>query len=414
MNATPNIVNQGDEAEVKGNDIRVMSLVGVAHFFSHFYIYLLPPLFPFLKTAFNVSYTELGLLMAVFSGTTGLTQIPFGFLVDRFGAKFILIVGLAVEGIAFSCMGFAPGYPFLVALMFLAGAANGVYHPADYAILSASVSKTRMGRAFSLHTFGGYAGFAVAGPIIILLNSTIGWSSGLLICGLAGIGTALLLMVFSRDLKHSVSTNDSALNQKTQNELPDYSGIKLLLSPPILMCLAFFTLLSLGSTGIASFLIVALGQHHGTAVETATLILSTYLVLGAVGVLLGGFVADRTQKHNAVAALCFLSTALIIASVGFFILETYALFILLGLMGLMHGVIMPSRDMIVRSVTPDGAFGKVFGFVTSGFSIGGIIAPPIFGWILDQSQPSFLFFGIAGIMLCSMMTVFTSGRRRAN
>ena len=271
-----------------------------------------------------------------------------------------------------------------------------------------------MGRAFSLHTFGGYAGFAVAGPIIILLNSTIGWSSGLLICGLAGIGTALLLMVFSRDLKHSISTNDSALNQKTQNELPGYSGIKLLLSAPILMCLAFFTLLSLGSTGIASFLIVALGQHHGTAVETATLILSTYLVLGAVGVLLGGFVADRTQKHNAVAALCFLSTALIIASVGFFILETYALFILLGLMGLMHGVIMPSRDMIVRSVTPDGAFGKVFGFVTSGFSIGGIIAPPIFGWILDQSQPSFLFFGIGGIMLCSMMTVFTSGRRRAN
>ena len=234
MNATPNLVNQGDEAEVKGNDIRVMSLVGVAHFFSHFYIYLLPPLFPFLKTAFNVSYTELGLLMAVFSGTTGLTQIPLGFLVDRFGAKFILIVGLAVEGIAFSCMGFAPGYPFLVALMFLAGAANGVYHPADYAILSASVSKTRMGRAFSLHTFGGYAGFAVAGPIIILLHSTIGWSSGLLICGIAGIGTALLLMGYSRDLKHSASRSDNACNQKTQNESRGYSGVKLLLSPAIL------------------------------------------------------------------------------------------------------------------------------------------------------------------------------------
>ena len=180
------------------------------------------------------------------------------------------------------------------------------------------------------------------------------------------------------------------------------------------MCLVFFTLLSLGSTGIASFLIVALGQHHGTTVETATLILSTYLVLGAVGVLLGGFVADRTRKHNAVAALCFLSTALIIASVGFFSLGSFLLFILLGVMGLMHGVIMPSRDMIVRSVTPEGSFGKVFGFVTSGFSIGGIVAPPIFGWILDQSEPSFLFFGIAGIMLCSMLTVFTSGRPRAN
>ena len=414
MNSAPNLINEGKYANIKGSDFRVMSLVGIAHFFSHFYIYLLPPLFPFLKTALNVSYTELGLLMAVFSGTTGLTQIPFGFLVDRFGAKFILIAGLAVEGIAFSCMGFAPGYPLLVALMFLAGAANGVYHPADYAILSASVSKTRMGRAFSLHTFGGYAGFAAAGPIIIFLNSTIGWSLGLLICGVAGVGTAFVLMLYSRDLKHTVQRKDNVIGQKTKTKSSADSGVKLLLSPPILMCLVFFTLLSLGSTGIASFLIVALGQHHGTAVETATLILSTYLVLGAVGVLLGGFVADRTRKHNAVAALCFLSTALIIASVGFFSLGSFLLFILLGVMGLMHGVIMPSRDMIVRSVTPEGSFGKVFGFVTSGFSIGGIVAPPIFGWILDQSEPSFLFFGIAGIMLCSMLTVFTSGRPRAN
>ena len=74
------------------------------------------------------------------------------------------------------------------------------------------------------------------------------------------------------------------------------SGVKLLLSPSILMCLVFFTLLSLGSTGIASFLIVALGQHHGTAVETATLILSTYLVLGAVGVLLAGLLP--TEREN--------------------------------------------------------------------------------------------------------------------
>ena len=142
--------------------------------------------------------------------------------------------------------------------------------------------------------------------------------------------------------------------------------------------------------------------------------MSTYLVASAVGVLIGGFVADRTQKHNLVAAVCFLSTAIIIASIGAFSVNVFLIFVLMGLMGVMHGAIMPSRDMIVRSVTPDGAFGKVFGFVTSGFSIGGIIAPPFFGWILDQSEPSYLFFGIAAIMLCSMTTVFTSPRRRAN
>ena len=404
---------QDENKEIKtGSDFKVIALICIAHFFSHLYIYLLPPLFPLLKTVFDVSYTELGLLLAVFSGTTGLTQIPFGFLVDKFGAKFILILGLAVEGIAFALMGLAPGYGAVMLLMVIAGAANGVYHPADYAILSSSVSKDRMGRAFSLHTFAGYAGFAIAGPIIVLLNMYFGWRLGLAFCGVAGIATAILLLVYSRHLKHDL--NNVKPKDKLGREQHSGHGIKLLFSAPILMCLGFFALLSLGSTGIASFLIVALGQRHGTDVETATLILSTYLIASAVGVLIGGFVADRTQRHNLVAAICFLSTAIIIASIGAFYVNIFLLFFLMAIMGVMHGVIMPSRDMIVRSVTPDGAFGKVFGFVTSGFSIGGIIAPPLFGWILDQSEPSFVFFGIAAIMLCSMTTVFTSQRRRAS
>jgi len=412
MDITSNPIQDENEQNKTGTDFRVIGLIGVAHFFSHLYIYLLPPLFPFLKTVFDVSYTELGLLLAVFSATTGLTQIPFGFLVDKFGAKFILILGLAVEGIAFALMGLAPGYGAVMLLMVIAGAANGVYHPADYAILSSSVSKDRMGRAFSLHTFAGYAGFAIAGPIIVLLNMYFGWRLGLAFCGFAGIATATLLLVYSRHLKHSL--NNAKPKHKLRSEQHGDHGVKLLFSAPILMCLGFFALLSLGSTGIASFLIVALGQRHGTDVETATLILSTYLVASAVGVLIGGFVADRTQKHNLVAAICFLSTAIIIASIGAFYVNIFLLFFLMAVMGVMHGAIMPSRDMIVRSVTPDGAFGKVFGFVTSGFSIGGIIAPPLFGWILDQSEPSFVFFGIAAIMLCSMTTVFTSQRRRAS
>ena len=139
--------------------------------------------------------------------------------------------------------------------------------------------------------------------------------------------------------------------------------------------------------------------------------LSAYLVAGAVGVLLGGMVADRTRRHNLVAALCFIGTAVMIAAVGGFSMPLMLIFVLMTLQGLMHGVIMPSRDMIVRSVTPEGAFGKVFGFVTSGFSIGGVVAPPLFGWILDSSDASFMFFGIAAIMLCSTLTVFVSGKR---
>ncbi len=398
----------GIAIETGRTDFKVIGLIGVAHFFSHFYIYLLPPLFPLLKETLGVSYTELGLLMTVFSGTTGLTQVPFGFLVDRFGARAILIAGLAVEGLAFLLIGFAGGYWTVMGLLVVAGCANGVYHPADYAILSGSVSERRMGRAFSLHTFAGNAGFAVAPPTIVFLTGIIGWQNGFAACGAAGMITAGLLVIYARHLR--AGKRPPSATGGTGAVDPD--GLKLLFSPAILMCLLFFTLLALGSSGLASFLIVALGQLHGIEVELATIALTSYLVASSVGVLVGGFIADRTTRHNLVAAICFLSTAAMIAAVGALPMPVVVLIVLMVVQGLMHGVIMPSRDMIVRSVTPAGAFGKVFGFVTSGFSIGGIAAPPIFGWILDQSRPEWVFYGIAAIMLCSMTTVFSTGRKR--
>lgn len=396
-------------AEEGRTDFKVIGLIGVAHFFSHFYIYLLFPLFIQLKVEFDVSYTQLGLLLTVFSATTGVTQTPFGFLVDRFSAHKILIGGLIVEGLAFLAMGFSTDYLTLMALMVIAGCANGVYHPADYSILSASVSDRRMGQAFSLHTFAGNAGFAVAPLTILFLSELIGWRYGLAVCGFAGVVTAVVLIIYARHFRDAPKIGR---DQKAAKQAVD--GVALLLSPPILICLLFFTLLSLGSTGLVSFLIPALWELHAIPEEAATSAVTVYLVAGSIGILIGGFVADRTTKHNLVAGFCFLSTAVMVAVVGAFPMTVIVVIVLMAAQGIMHGVIMPSRDMIVRSVTPDGAHGKVFGFVTTGFSIGGSIAPTGFGWIMDQGRPDWVFFGVGLIMLCSMTTVITSGRRRAN
>ena len=379
----------------------------IAHFFSHYYIYLLFPLFIQLKAEFQISYTQLGLLLTVFSAATGLTQTPFGFLVDRFGARKILIAGLCVEGLAFLLMGFSADYLTLMVLMLVAGCANGVYHPADYSILSSSVSSGRMGQAFSLHNFAGNAGFAVAPMTIIFLSDLIGWRNGLALCGAAGIATAGLLALYSRHFRDAKKFDDHKISGAS-------AGVSLLLSNPILICLLFFTLLSLGSTGLISFLIPALWEHHGILEQHATTAVTAYLVAISIGTLIGGFIADRTARHNLVAATCFLSTAIMVAAIGAFQMSANVVIVLMVAQGLMHGVIMPSRDMIVRSVTPDGAFGKVFGFVTTGFSIGGSIAPTGFGWVMDQGHPEWVFFGVALIMLCSMATVFTSGRRRTS
>src|SRR5918996_4770469 len=164
-------------------DLKVMSLIGTAHFLSHFYIMTLPPLFPLLRGEYGVSYTALGLALAVLNGITGLTQAPVGFLVDRFGARAILIAGLALFSLAIGLVGLFPSYPMLLALMVIAGLGNSVFHPADYAILSSAVEQRRMGRAFSIHTFGGYAGFALATPVIVYLAALFDWRIALAVAG---------------------------------------------------------------------------------------------------------------------------------------------------------------------------------------------------------------------------------------
>ena len=180
----------------------MISLIGTAHFFSHFYILVLPPLFPLLRDEFGVGYTALGLALAVLNGVTGLTQAPVGFLVDRFGARTILIAGLALFSLAIGLIGLFPSYPMLIALMVVAGLGNSVFHPADYAILSSAVEQRRMGRAFSIHTFGGHAGFALAPPVIVFLTALFDWRIALALAGAAGLVVSLLLLGERRPAAH--------------------------------------------------------------------------------------------------------------------------------------------------------------------------------------------------------------------
>lgn len=403
--------DDGQTGSFRG-DVKVISLIGVAHFFSHFYILLLPPLFPVLKDAFGVSYVDLGLILVAFSGATGISQIVCGYLVDRIGAKGILIGGLALEGAAFLLIGLTGSYWTVVGLMVVAGIANGVYHPADYAILSASVSEKRMGRAFSLHTFTGFFGGAVVPATIIGLAALFGWQAGVAACGVAGMVAALGLIVFGRSLKHEPGSD----KRRKPGAKTDAGAapVSILLSPPILMCLLFFTLLALSQGGINQFLIVTLNALYDTPVAEATVALTFYLFGTAGGILVGGQIADRTRHHNRVAATCFLYTAVAVLVVGSVPLPLWGLVVLMVSQGIAQGIIMPSRDMLVRSVTPPGAMGKVFGFVSSGFSIGGIVSPLLFGFLLDSGHPSTVFYVVAAFMVISLVTVFTAVGSRSS
>lgn len=383
------------------SDARVIGLISTGHFFSHFYILVLPPLFPLLADQLGVGFAALGLALAVLNVTTLVCQPPIGFLVDRYGAARILIAGQVAFAGAFLLLGLFPTYPALLALMVLAGLGNAVYHPADYAILSARVSQSRVGRAFSIHTFGGYFGFAAAPIVMVPLTELVAWRAAVAIVGALGLVTALVLYLERQGLAAGTASTRSTGS----------SDRRLLLRAPILMALLFFFLIGLSSVGVTSFSVAALTGLHGLSLGAANAPLTAYLLLSAFGVLAGGWIADHLGRHGMVVSVCAILTAVTIIPVAFLAMPWWLIIALFAIGGFAAGAVAPSRDMIVRAVTPAGASGKVFGFVSVGFNIAGLIGPPLFGAMVDRGRPDLVFL-LAGLFGLAM-AVTAIGTARA-
>jgi MFS family permease len=384
---------------------RVVGVVSAAHFVSHYYIILLAPLLPFVRAEYGVSYTEIGLAFAAFNIVSAALQTPAGFLVDRFGARVLLVAGLVIGAAAFITVGLVNSFWVLVAMFALAGIGNTVYHPANYSLLSRYVPSQRIGQAFSVHTFAGMLGSAVAPASLLIMQSQWGWRGAFIGAGALGFVVAAILLPI-RD-SSTVGPSSGPTRQSADNST---AGWQLLLSPPIVLNLVFFVLLAMISTGLYNYSVVALGALYGTSVATANAALSGNLLLSAIGVLIGGLLVTRTTRHGMVATVGLGAMALFTALVGEVDFGAVALISAMSLIGFFSGIIMPSRDMIVREVTPPGSFGKVFGFVTTGFNIGGIISPLIFGAIMDQGNPRFVFLAVAALSLVATVTVANRAR----
>ena len=394
---------------------RAVGVISTAHFTSHFYLLLLPPLFPLLRDVYGVGYTELGLAISVFSIVTACAQVPVGFAVDRFGAHRILVAGLLLESAAFALIGFVPVYGALLGLMAVAGLANSVYHPADYSLLNASVNPRRMGRAFSIHTSAGMLGNAVAPVTVVFLMTLTDWRTALVLCAAWGACVGLLVACSSRALRERADPETPRGGLQADSAAPGTTGVRLLMSAPMLLGLLFFFGLSVSGYGVHSFGVSALHAIHDAPIAQATTVLSAYLFANPAGVLAGGWVADRIQRrHDVFAAMCLVVTAVAFGAVAALALPLCVIAALFAIAGLFTGMLAPSRDMLIRSMSPPGAIAKVFGFVSVGFNLGGVAAPVLFGFLLDRSDPGIVFWVVAFASLATLFTVVSTGRSRGS
>jgi MFS family permease len=377
-------------------DATVIGLIGLAHGMSHFFQLLLAPLFPYIKDELGVSYAALGFVVALFYTLSAVLQPLAGFVVDRYGARAVLLGGVAFFVAGTAVMGFSGSYATLVAGAALSGIGNSVFHPADFAILNARVSQPRLSHAFSAHGVAGYIGFALAPVFSVSIGAAHGWHAALL-AG-AGIGVALLAVLVLNAGYLRIDAPRSARKRFREDA-------RVLFAWPVVLCFLYFMLFAAGLTGLQSFSVSAMVEQYGVAVTAASSALTAYLVAAAAGILTGGFVAARTTRHDLVAAGGLAVNAMAIVLVATSQLPPVGLPAVFALAGFASGLVAPSRDLIVRASTPPGAAGRVFGFVYSGLDVGSFATPVFYGWMLDHHLPQGVFYMAFAFTALAILTV---------
>jgi len=260
--------------------------------------------------------------------------------------------------------------------------------------LSGSIDRARLGRSFAFHTFTGNIGFAAAPPATAALTSLLGWRGALIFVGLLGLPVAAMIVWQSRILIDQTRRPRSRVAE---------GGAGLLLSRSVLMFFGFFMVSSMAGAGIQSWLITILHQVHGVTLAAASSALTGYMVGQIGGVLVGGGAADRTARHLPFVVVLTIGAAAVLLLVGGVALPQAAMIGVLSLGGLLTGASRTPRDVMVKDAAPLGQIGKVFGFVSSGMSLGGAIMPVPYGMIIDAGRPELVLVVVAALLLLSLL-----------
>lgn len=396
-------------------DAKVIGLVSLAHAMSHFSHLLLVPLFPIFQKEFALTFSQLGLLVTVFFVVSGVGQALSGFWVDRIGARPVLFSAIAVFIVAALVAATAQGYPWLIVAAALAGLGNSPFHPCDFTILNQRVSQPRLGHAYSTHGISGSLGWAIAPIFYAGLTSFVGWRNAYYSAALL-YAVVLVILWVNRESFHTevVKAMKPAVGN-ISSVVKSESAFAFLKLPVVWWCFGFFMLSTVTLAMVQSFSVPILKALHGVSFEMATLTLTAYLLCGALGILVGGFIASSQARRgissDKAILICYLigSALLVLCATG--ILGAAGTMIALAATGFVVGIGNPSRDMMVKNATPKGASGRMYGTVYSGFDVGFAVSPLIFGILMDRQMYSACLYGVAFVLFISIAVARGVGQR---
>ena len=384
-------------------DAQVIGLVGLAHCISHFSQLLLAPLFPWLKDAFAVSYTELGALLTIFFVVSCVVQALSGFWVDKYGPRPILFAGLGLLGVA--ALGFAASTSWAMLALFsvIAGTGNGVFHPVDYTLLNRKIAKPRLGHAYSVHGITGSLGWALAPAMLVPITLATSWRVALL-CAAGLVFVVMLVLWLKRDVLQMPPLPAPADKAGAAEE----HSLAFLKIPAVWMCFGFFFFYAGALSIVQTFAPEAAGRLHAVPAHLAAICLTVYMVCSAGGMLAGGFLAVDPERSERIVGISFGLAAGVALLVALARLPALAVPVLFGAMGFVSGMAGPSRDLLVKRSSPDNATGRVYGVVYAGLDIGQAVVPLAIGTLMDHGQFRSVWLALAllqGVLIVSALNV---------
>jgi MFS family permease len=408
MTSTTTALSAGQAASLR-QDARTIGLIGLAHGTSHFFHMLLPPLFPWLIKDFGLSYSELGLLVTVFFVISGVGQASAGFLVDRTGARPVLFAALGCFALAAVAAATAQGFAGLMLASALAGLGNSPFHPVDFTILNKRVSQPRLGHAFSVHGITGNLGWASAPLFLAGITTATGSWRIAYVCAAVFVLVVLALMVLQRDALDDRQGAWAHERAKTAAGAQPEHPLAFLRLPSVWLCFSFFFWTTCALSAVQSFASPALQQLYGLPLAVTSLVVTGYMLCGAAGMVIGGFLTARVERLERVIAICLLASGALLALVGLGVLPGVLAPIVASIAGFGTGLAGPSRDMLIKRAAPPGATGRVYGMVYSGLDLGFALAAPVFGALLDQGHAAGVFYGSAFALVFGVVSAAMVG-----
>jgi len=390
-------------------DVEIISLIGLAHSISHFFHLIIAPLFPWIKVEFGLTYAELGLLMTTFYVVSSVVQSTSGLLVDRYGARPMLFIGIFFLMISAFILGFAQTYTMLLIGVSIAGLGNGVFHPVDYTMINHLVKEKNLAHAYSVHGVTGYLGWAAAPLFLLSLTALFdSWRVAEFGAGvLAGI--VLLILLYRRK-----QLEDHEVDKHYEEKEAPIATLAIFKLPSMWMSWLFFYLTSFGFAGIQSFSSSALVDIYQIPISLTASSYTLFMICSALGLIAGGFVATKISDPDRVITTAFLISGVMAIVTGLGIFPGWTVPVLFALMGFGGGMAGPARDLMVRAGTPKGASGRVFGLVYSGIDFGAASGPVLFGLFMDWKSPEIIFYSIALLQLIAVLVAYLLNQHNKN